>query len=263
MLTKNFNVKLAVANKIRGTNMFKKLSISLTALVFVLVLICTSFGAFAMGPSEDGVYEVSIEMWHAEKERTSMGDRYIVHTALLTVDGDEKTLTIAPAETTSDMHFWYYKDGSVEGDTVEVEQKNNVEIDGTEYETAFEFPIKSDNEFVGVKFAASAMPLSPSARIKIDYDSAKKIRDVKKETTTKKATTTTTPTTTTTTPTTTTTTPITTTITTTTTTALTVTEPKEETVKNKKVPIAIACGAVGAVAFVLVMTAVIKKNKHD
>lgn len=146
----------------------------MTALVFVLALTCTSFGAFAMCPSEDGVYEVPIEMWHAEKERTSMGDSYIVHTALLTVDGDEKTLTIAPAKTTSDMHFWYYKDGSVEGDTVEVEQKNNVEIDGTEYETAFEFPIKSDNEFVGVKFAASAMPLSPSARIKIDYDSAKK-----------------------------------------------------------------------------------------
>ena len=209
--------------------MLKELSISLTAIVFALALTCTSFCAFAMGPSKDGVYEVPIEMWHAEKERTSMGDSYIVHTALLTVDGDEKTLTIAP----------------VEGDTVEVEQKNNVEIDGTEYETAFEFPIKSDNEFVGVKFAASAMPLSPSARIKIDYDSAKKIRDVKKETTTKKATATTT------------------TTTTTTTTSPTVTEPKEETVKNKKVPIAIACGAVGAVAFVLVMTAVIKKNKHD
>lgn len=222
--------------------MFKKLSISLTAIVFALALTCTSFCAFAMGPSKDGVYEVPIEMWHAEKERTSMGDSYIVHTALLTVDGDEKTLTIAPAETTSDMQFWYYKDGSVDGDTVEVEQKNNVEIDGTEYEAAFEFPIKSDNEFVGVKFAASAMPLSPSARIKIDYDSAKRIGDVKKETTTKKVTTTTT---------------------TTTTTAPTVTEPKEKTVKNKKVPIAIACGAVGAVAFVLVMTAVIKKNKHD
>lgn len=222
--------------------MLKKLSISLTAIVFALALTCTSFCAFAMGPSKDGVYEVPIEMWHAEKERTSMGDSYIVHTALLTVDGDEKTLTIAPAETTSDMQFWYYKDGSVDGDTVEVEQKNNVEIDGTEYEAAFEFPIKSDNEFVGVKFAASAMPLSPSARIKIDYDSAKRIGDVKKETTTKKATTTTT---------------------TTTTTAPTVTEPKEETVKNKKVPIAIACGAVGAVAFVLVMTVVIKKNKHD
>lgn len=224
--------------------MFKRLSISLTAIVFTLALICSSFSAFAMGPSKDGVYEVSVEMWHAEKERTSMGDSYIVHTALLTVDGDEKTLTIAPAETTSDMQFWYYKDGSVEGDTVEVEQKNNVEIDGTEYETAFEFPIKSDNEFVGVKFAASAMPLSPSARIKIDYDSAKRIGDVKKETTTKKATTTTT----------TTTAPATTEPT---------TEPKEETVKNKKAPIAIACGAVGAVALVLVITAVVKKNKND
>lgn len=222
--------------------MFKRLSISLTVIVFALALTCSSFSAFAMGPSKDGVYEVPIEMWHAEKERTSMGDSYIVHTALLTVDGDEKTLTIAPAETTSDMQFWYYKDGSVEGDTVEVEQKNNVEIDGTEYETAFEFPIKSDNEFVGVKFAASAMPLSPSARIKIDYDSAKRIGDVKKETTTKKATTTTT---------------------TTTTTVPTATEPKEETVKNKKAPIAIACGAVGAVALVLVITAVVKKNKND
>ncbi len=226
--------------------MFKRLSISLTAIVFALALTCSSFSAFAMGPSKDGVYEVPIEMWHAEKERTSMGDSYIVHTALLTVDGDEKTLTIVPAETTSDMQFWYYKDGSVEGDTVEVEQKNNVEIDGTEYETAFEFPIKSDNEFVGVKFAASAMPLSPSARIKIDYDSAKRIGDVKKETTTQKATTTTTATT---------------------TTAPTVTEPttesKEETVKNKKAPIAIACGAVGVVALVLVVTAVIKKNKND
>lgn len=224
--------------------MLKKLSISLTAIVFALALTCSSFSAFAMGPSKDGVYEVPIEMWHAEKERTSMGDSYIVHTALLTVDGDEKTLTIAPAETTSDMQFWYYKDGSVEGDTVEVEQKNNVEIDGTEYETAFEFPIKSDNEFVGVKFAASAMPLSPSARIKIDYDSAKRIGDVKKETTTKKATTTTT----------TTTAPATTEPT---------TEPKEETVKNKKAPIAIACSAVGAVALVLVITAVVKKNKND
>lgn len=224
--------------------MSKKLSLILSVFVLIFSLMCSAASAFAMGPSKDGVYEVPIEMWHAEKERTSMGDNYIVHTALLTVDGNEKTLTIAPAETSSDMQFWYYTDGSVKGDTKEVSQSSAVEIDGEKYDVAFEFPIKSDNEFVGVKFAASAMPLSPSARIKIDYDSAKKIRDVKKETTTKKATTTTA-------------------TTTTTTTAPTVTEPKEETVKNKKVPIAIACGAVGAVAFVLVMTAVIKKNKHD
>ena len=227
--------------------MLKKSSIIVSFVLAAVMLLFSSMTAFAAGPSKSGVYEVPIEMWHAEKDRTSMGDSYIVHTALLTVDGKKKTLTIAPKETTSDMQFWYYEDGSVEGNTVEVEQKNNVEIDGAEYETAFEFPIKSDNEFVGVKFAASAMPLSPSARIKIDYNSAKKVADIKKETTTEKATTTTTTTTTTTAP----------------TSAEPTTEAKEEKVKSKKVPIAIACGAVGAVALVLVITAVVKKNRND
>lgn len=169
--------------------MSKKLSLILSVFVLIFSLMCSAASAFAMGPSKDGVYEVPIEMWHAEKERTSMGDSYIVHTALLTVDGNEKTLTIAPAKTSSDMQFWYYTDGSVKGDTKEVSKSSAVEIDGEKYDVAFEFPIKSDNEFVGVKFAASAMPLSPSARIKIDYDSAKKIGNVVKETTTKETTT--------------------------------------------------------------------------
>lgn len=169
--------------------MSKKLSLILSVFVLTFSLMCSAASTFAMGLSKDGVYEVPIEMWHAEKERTSMGDSYIVHTALLTVDGNEKTLTIAPAETSSDMQFWYYTDGSVKGDTKEVSQSSAVEIDGKKYDVAFEFPIKSDNEFVGVKFAASAMPLSPSARIKIDYDSAKKVGNVVKETTTKEITT--------------------------------------------------------------------------
>lgn len=169
--------------------MSKKLSLILSVFVLIFSLMCSAASAFAMGPSKDGVYEVPIEMWHAEKERTSMGDSYIVHTALLTVDGNKKTLTIAPAKTSSDMQFWYYTDGSVKGDTKEVSKSSAVEIDGEKYDVAFEFPIKSDNEFVGVKFAASAMPLSPSARIKIDYDSAKKIGNVVKETTTKETTT--------------------------------------------------------------------------
>ena len=168
--------------------MSKKLSLILSVFVLTFSLMCSAASAFAMGPSKDGVYEVPIEMWHAEKERTSMGDSHIVHTALLTVDGNEKTLTIAPAETSSDMQFWYYTDGSVKGDTKEVSQSSAVEIDGKKYDVAFEFPIKSDTEFVGVKFAASAMPLSPSARIKIDYDSAKKVGNVVKETTTKETT---------------------------------------------------------------------------
>jgi len=163
--------------------MLKKLSISISFILVAAMLLCSSFSAFAMGPTENGVYEVTIEMRHAEKDKTSMGNGYIAHTALLTVDGSEKTLTVAPNQTTDDMQLWYYKDGSVSGDTVEVEQKSGVEIGGEKYDTAFEFPIKSDNEYVGVKFAASAMPLSPSARIKIDYSSAKKVADLKKETT--------------------------------------------------------------------------------
>lgn len=172
--------------------MLKKSTVFISTIVMAVMLVFSSFSAFAMGPTEDGVYEVPIEMWHSEKDRTSMGDSYIVHTALLTVDGDEKSLTIAPTETTSDMQFWYYEDGSTEGNTVEVEQKKDVEIDGTSYATAFEFPIESSDEFVGVKFAASAMPLSPSARIKIDYDNATRIGDVPEETTTETTTTTTT-----------------------------------------------------------------------
>ena len=164
--------------------MSKKIAIALSMLIALVVLACTPVSALAMGPTKSGVYEVPVEMWHAEKEKTSMGDSYIVHTALLTVDGKKKTLTIASAESAGDMQFWYYKDGGVTGETVEVEQKENVKIDGTSYATAFEFPIESDNEFVGVKFAASIMPLSPSARIKIDYSGAKKIADVTKATTT-------------------------------------------------------------------------------
>ena len=172
--------------------MLKKSTVFISTIVMAVMLVFSSFSAFAMGPTKDGVYKVPIEMWHSEKDRTSMGDSYIVHTALLTVDGDEKSLTIAPTETTSDMQFWYYEDGSTEGNTVEVEQKKDVEIDGTSYATAFEFPIESSDEFVGVKFAASAMPLSPSARIKIDYDNATRIGDVPEETTTETTTTTTT-----------------------------------------------------------------------
>ena len=243
----------------------KNVSVFLSFVLAFAMLLLSSFSAFAIGPNEDGVYEVPIEMWHAEKDRTSMGDSYIIHTALLTVSGDEKTLTVVPAKTTSDMQFWYYEDGSVEGNTIEVERKSNVEIGGTVYGTAFEFPIESDNEFVGVKFAASAMPVSPSARIKIDYDSAKKVNGTGIETpapiqeTTAKVTTvreTTTKTT---------------TIQETTTATATaqettyfaepVSEAKEEKTKSKKTPIAIVCGAVGAVALAVVIAVVIKKNK--
>ena len=107
-----------------------------------------------------------------------MGDKYLVHTALLTVKNGGKTLTIATPESVSGMRLWYYKNGGVEGETVEVKPAGGVKIAGTEYQSAFEFPIVGNGEFVGVKFAAPVMPMSPSARIHINYASAKKVADI-------------------------------------------------------------------------------------
>lgn len=154
--------------------MIKKLFSIVAVLCLMLV---AALPAFAAQTLEPGVYEVDVKMYHAEKDKLSMGNIYLTHTALLKVGKNKKTLTIATAELVSNMQFWYYKDGTTEGETIEVEPEKNVEIAGTTYPLAFEFPIKGNNEYVGVKFAAPIMPLSPSARIKIDYSSAKKVTE--------------------------------------------------------------------------------------
>ena len=82
--------------------MFKKLSISLTALVFVLALTCTSFSV-GNGPARRWRHEVPIVVAR-RKRKQHLWVTAIAHTHPFTVDGDEKTLTIAPAET-SDMQF--------------------------------------------------------------------------------------------------------------------------------------------------------------
>lgn len=101
-----------------------------------------------------------------------MGNMYPNHTGLLKVDGEKRTLTIATAQAVSNMKFWYYTNGSVDGDTVEITPTENVTIAGTVYPLAFEFPIVENSDYVGVKFSAPIMPVSPSARIKIDYSTA-------------------------------------------------------------------------------------------
>ena len=150
-------------------------------LIFALVLsvcaIAPSFTAGAKNNLADGVYEVGVKMYHAQKERVSMGDRYLVHTALLKVNGGEKTLTIATAGKVSDMHFWYYNNGGTDGDTTEMPAVGEVTIDSKTYPTAFEFPVIGDGKEVGVKFSAPVMPVSPSARIRIDYSSIKEHKE--------------------------------------------------------------------------------------
>lgn len=159
--------------------MNRKISAVAVVVLMLAVIICAALSAFASSaPTRDGVYEVSVKMYHAQKDKTSMGDKYLVHTALLTVKNGGKTLTIATPESVSGMRFWYYKNGGVEGETVEVKPAGGVKIADTEYQSAFEFPIVGNGEFVGVKFAAPVMPMSPSARIHIDYASAKKVADI-------------------------------------------------------------------------------------
>lgn len=159
--------------------MNRKISAVAVVVLMLAVIICAALPAFASSaPTRDGVYEVSVKMYHAQKDKTSMGDKYLVHTALLTVKNGGKTLTIATPESVSGMRLWYYKNGGVEGETVEVKPAGGVKIAGTEYQSAFEFPIVGNGEFVGVKFAAPIMPMSPSARIHINYASAKKVADI-------------------------------------------------------------------------------------
>ena len=98
--------------------MNRKISAVAAVVLMLAVIICAALPAFAaLAPTQDGVYEVSVKMYHAQKDKTSMGDKYLVHTALLTVKNGSKTLTIATPESVSGMQFWYYKNGGVEGDT--------------------------------------------------------------------------------------------------------------------------------------------------
>ena len=133
--------------------MNRKISAVAAVVLMLAVIICAALPAFAsLAPTQDGVYEVSVKMYHAQKDKTSMGDKYLVHTALLTVKNGSKTLTIATPESVSGMQFWYYKNGGVEGDTAEVKPAGSVKIAGTTYQS--------------------------SARIHIDYASAKKVADI-------------------------------------------------------------------------------------
>lgn len=66
--------------------MNRKISTAAAAVLMLAVIICAALPAFASSaPTRDGVYEVSVKMYHAQKDKTSMGDKYLVHTALLTV----------------------------------------------------------------------------------------------------------------------------------------------------------------------------------
>lgn len=81
------------------------------------------------------------------------------------------------------LTFSYYTNGTVEGETAEAKKESNIEIDGKTYNEGFSFPLVTDNQYVGVKFKAPIMPMSPSARLKIDYSGIKALSVEESETT--------------------------------------------------------------------------------
>lgn len=138
----------------------------------VLGLFCMFLNGASAVSLPDGTYEVPIELRHAEEDKTSMGNSYVVGTGILEVSGGNAYLTMASDSVIPGMQFWYYNDGSVSGDSTEVPSAGTVTIAGEEYSTTFRFPLMGDGQLVGVIFKAPIMPVKPSARVYIDYDSA-------------------------------------------------------------------------------------------
>lgn len=148
----------------------KKFLAVLTIISALIGLMALS--AFAAVPTKNGVYEVPVQLKHAEKDTESMGNSYILHTALLEIKNGTKYITIVSDSTVMNLEFSYYTDGSVSGSTQSAEKVENVKIGGKTYSVGYRFPVKGTGQLVGVKFKASIMPISPSARVYIDYDNS-------------------------------------------------------------------------------------------
>ncbi len=155
----------------------------ITGIILLAVLMLNAgIFAFAAVPTADGIYSVPVTLYHSEKDKESMGNKYIVQTALITVRDGRKTITVV-ADGVDGLTFSYYTNGTVEGETAEAKKESNIEIDGKTYNEGFSFPLVTDNQYVGVKFKAPIMPMSPSARLKIDYSGIKALSVEESETT--------------------------------------------------------------------------------
>lgn len=146
--------------------MKKVLSIVIALFILMSVSICASAADLS-----DGTYEVSVVLMHKEDEKESFGNKYVAQTALLKVEGDKKTVTILLTTDMKGIEFSYYTNGSLEGDVAKGEPVSDVEVAGETYKQGFEIPVMTDGD-IGLQFSVPVMPMSPSARLRIDYDKA-------------------------------------------------------------------------------------------
>lgn len=156
----------------------------IAVIISVVAMLSACINCFAVDKNKNATYIVNVEMLKSDSEKTSMGNKYIAEKGILEIQNGKMTLTIAVLEG-DDMKMWYYPGQSTQGDTKELTKISNVDIDGKTYAMGFAIPIESDTAYV--KFHASIMPMTPSARIRMDLSSAKLISE--EETTTEKITT--------------------------------------------------------------------------
>lgn len=131
---------------------------------------------------DDGLYEVPVTLMHKEDEKESFGNKYVAQVGLLQVRNGEMTITILLTTNMDGIEFSYYTNGALDGETKEGKSVNGVTVAGTKYEQGFEIPVMKSGD-IGLKFSVPVMPMSPSARLRIDYDSAKLIEAYDTETT--------------------------------------------------------------------------------
>lgn len=159
------------------------------AVLFVLILAVLPLGICASAADlTDGTYEVPVVLMHKEDEEESFGNKFVAQTALLEVENGKKTITILLTTNMKGIEFSYYTDGSLSGDVAKGVAVSNVTVAGEAYNQGFEIPVMADGD-IGLQFSVPVMPMSPSARLRIDYGKALKLSEAE-ETTTPQATTT-------------------------------------------------------------------------
>lgn len=156
----------------------KRLSVMIISAIIIVMSLCISPAAVNM---EDGIYEVPVILMHKEDEKESFGNKYVAQVGLLEVVDGKMTVTILLTTDMDGIEFSYYTNGSLEGDTKNGKAVSDVTVAGTVYEQGFEIPVVKSGD-IGLKFSVPVMPMSPSARLRIDYSSAKLIESYESET---------------------------------------------------------------------------------
>lgn len=151
--------------------MKKVLSIVIALFILMSVSICASAADLS-----DGTYEVPVVLMHKEDENESFGNKYVAQTALLEIENGKKSVTILLTTDMKGIEFSYYTNGSLEGDVAKGQPVSDVKVAGETYKQGFEIPIMADGD-IGLQFSVPIMPMSPSARLRIDYSKAVKISE--------------------------------------------------------------------------------------